>query len=94
MFTRVTAAEWGQYGIRANCIAVGGIASERASAAWEVAGIDSNSMATNTAIGRVGRPAEVAAAILFLASDAASYITGQTISGDGGTSMGGAGRGE
>ena len=35
MFTRVTAAEWGRYGVRANCIAVGGIASERASAAWE-----------------------------------------------------------
>jgi 3-oxoacyl-[acyl-carrier protein] reductase len=89
MFTKVTAAEWGQYGIRANCIAVGGIASERASAAWEVAGIDSNSMGLNTAIGRVGYPREVAAAILFLASDAASYITGQTISVDGGSAIGG-----
>ena len=40
MFTTVTAAEWGRYGIRANCIAVGAIASERVVKAWEVAGID------------------------------------------------------
>jgi 3-oxoacyl-[acyl-carrier protein] reductase len=91
MFTRVTAAEWGQYGIRANCIAVGGIASERASAAWEVAGLDPNAMGSNTAIGRLGRPDEVAAVILFLASDASSYITGQTLSVDGGSSLGGRG---
>src|SRR5215469_1597598 len=35
MLTRVTAAEWGRHGIGANCIAVGAVASERASAAWE-----------------------------------------------------------
>ena len=40
MFTTVTAAEWGRYGIRVNCIAVGAIASERVVQAWEVAGID------------------------------------------------------
>ncbi len=84
MFTSVTAAEWGTYGIRANCIAVGGVASERASAAWEVAGLDPAAMGRATALGRVGRPAEVAAAILFFASDAASYISGQTLSVDGG----------
>ncbi len=84
MFTAVTAAEWGIYGIRANCIAVGGVASERASAAWEVAGLDPAAMGKSTALGRVGRPAEVAAAILFFASDAASYVSGQTLSVDGG----------
>ena len=89
MFTAVTAAEWGRYGIRANCIAVGGIASERASAAWEVAGIDPDVIGAGTALGRIGRPDEVAAAIVFFASDAASYITGQTLSVDGGTQMGG-----
>ena len=89
MFTRVTAAEWGRYGIRANCIAVGGIASERSVAAWEVAGIDQSLLATGTPIGRVGQPIEVATMIHFFVSDAASYVSGQTISVDGGPSLGG-----
>jgi NAD(P)-dependent dehydrogenase (short-subunit alcohol dehydrogenase family) len=89
MFTRVTAAEWGRYGVRANCIAVGGIASERASAAWERAGIDPAVLSASTPLGRVGRPDEVAAAVLFFASDASSYISGQTLSVDGGPHMGG-----
>jgi 3-oxoacyl-[acyl-carrier protein] reductase len=89
MFTAVTAAEWGRYGIRANCIAVGGIASERASAAWEVAGIDPDVIGSGTALRRIGAPSEVATAILFFASQASSYVTGQTLSVDGGTQMGG-----
>ena len=40
MFTKVTAAEWGPYGIRTNCVAVGLVASERAVEAWKVARID------------------------------------------------------
>ncbi len=89
MFTTVTAAEWGPHGVRANCLAVGAIASERASAAWEVAGLDPALLGGETPLGRVGRPDEVAAAILFFASDASSFITGQTLSVDGGPRMGG-----
>ncbi len=89
MFTSVTAAEWGQHGIRANCIAVGGIGSERAVAAWDVAGIDPAVIASGSALGRVGRPDEIASVVLFLASAASSYLTGQTISVNGGDRMGG-----
>jgi 3-oxoacyl-[acyl-carrier protein] reductase len=87
MFTRVTAGEWGRHGIRANCVAVGMIASERAEAAWRVAKLDMT--ATGILLGRAGTPDEVAQAILFFASDAASYITGQTIAVDGGAPMSG-----
>ena len=89
MFTRVTAAEWGRYGIRANCVAVGLVASERAVDAWEVAHLDQSAMVSGIPLGRVGQPAEVASAMLFLVSDAASYVSGQTFSVDGGPSMGG-----
>jgi citronellol/citronellal dehydrogenase len=89
MFTRVTAAEWGAYGVRANCIAVGLITSERAVEAWKVAGIDPDQAAAGAALKRPGAPDEIAQAILFFVSDAASYVTGQTLAVDGGTGMGG-----
>jgi len=89
MFTRVTAAEWGPHGVRANCIAVGGIASERAVAAWEVAGIDQAELAANPPLRRIGVPTDIANVVLFFASDAAGFVTGQTLSVDGGPQMGG-----
>jgi len=89
MFTRVSAAEWGRHGIRVNCVAPGAIASERAIEGWRVAGLDPQAMVGNTPLRRTGSPEEIANAIVFLASDAASFVTGQTLAVDGGPSMGG-----
>jgi citronellol/citronellal dehydrogenase len=89
MFTKVTAAEWGKYGIRANCVAAGAIASERVLEAWKVANLEMDKLAKGMPLGRTGTPDEMANMIVFFASDAASYITGQTISVDGGPNLGG-----
>ncbi len=89
MFTRVTAAEWGKYGVRANCVAAGAIASPRVLAAWKVAGLQPDEMGAAIPLRRTGTPDEMANMIVFLASDAASYVTGQTIAVDGGPALGG-----
>jgi citronellol/citronellal dehydrogenase len=89
MFTTVTAAEWGRHGIRVNCVAAGMIASPRAVAAWQAAGLDQAAMARDIPLRRPGTPREIANMIVFLASDAASYITGQTVAVDGGPALGG-----
>ncbi len=89
MFTRVTAAEWGRYGIRANCVAAGAITSERVLAAWDMAGLKPEEMGAAIPLGRTGTPDEMANMIVFFASEAASYITGQVIAVDGGPSLGG-----
>jgi citronellol/citronellal dehydrogenase len=89
MFTRVTAAEWGRYGIRCNCVAPGMIASELARQAWKKANIEMDTVTSQVPLCRPGEPEEVANAIVFLASDAASYITGETLAVAGGPNLGG-----
>ena len=89
MFTTVTAAEWGQYGVRVNCIAVGTIASERAVDAWKVAKLDIAANMSRIPLGRVGTPEEVAYVVLFFVSAASSYVSGQTLAVDGGPNISG-----
>jgi 3-oxoacyl-[acyl-carrier protein] reductase len=81
--TRFLAVELGPAGIRVNGIAPGFIDTEMTAWVHERAGaLD----ATNASIplGRIGSPAEVSNAVLFLLSDAASYISGTTLLVDGG----------
>ncbi|HKW99487.1 MAG TPA: 3-oxoacyl-ACP reductase family protein [Bryobacteraceae bacterium] len=81
MFTKVAAVELGKYRITVNCVAPGAVEIERTK---QEAGDYAATWAALTPIGRVGQPVDVARAVLFLASDAAEFITGQTIWVDGG----------
>jgi len=81
MFTKEAAVELGRYGIRVNCVAPGSIESERTRAEDpDYAGTWSKL----TPLGRVGTAADIAPAVVFLASQGASFISGQTIWIDGG----------
>lgn len=91
MFTRVAAAEWGQYGIRINAVAPGLITTENAMVTYDENNIDPDVMCASRPLRRAGTAHDVAKAIVFLASDAASYITGETIEVSGGKVMGGQG---
>jgi 3-oxoacyl-[acyl-carrier protein] reductase len=88
-FTRQIARELGEFGITANSIAPGFVLSNPSSIAqWEALGGDGQrSFFNNLAIKRLGTPEDMAFAALFFAAEDASYITGQTISVDGGRWM-------
>jgi 3-oxoacyl-[acyl-carrier protein] reductase len=81
MFTKSAALELGRYGIRVNCVAPGAIETERTKN--EVADF-AKSWSSLTPLRRIGTSEDVAAAVEFLLSDRASFITGQTLAVDGG----------
>lgn len=93
MLCRALAGEVGPRGIRVNCVSPGSIETELMNLAFERAGggderAKSAALATvaaSTALGRIGRPEEVAELIGFLLSDRSRYLTGTDIPCDGGT---------
>ena len=86
MATKVMAMQWAPYNIRANCIAPGLTKTKFSEALWNNPDILKHAMAL-TPMGRVGEPEEMVGAVLFLASDASSYVTGQVIAIDGGKTI-------
>jgi NAD(P)-dependent dehydrogenase (short-subunit alcohol dehydrogenase family) len=80
---RTAAAELGPRGVRVNAIAPGVVETPlttqiRADPAWEAA------YASKSALGRWAQPSELAGAVVYLAADAASFVTGSVLTVDGG----------
>jgi 3-oxoacyl-[acyl-carrier protein] reductase len=88
-FTRQTARELGAHGIRVNCVAPGFVRSNPASEAqWHAMGeAGQRRLVESIALRRIGTPEDIARAVVFFCSDDAGYVTGQTISVDGGMWM-------
>jgi 2-hydroxycyclohexanecarboxyl-CoA dehydrogenase len=89
-FTKVIARENGRYDITANAIAPGPIETPLLMGAKELGEVGErliDNMRSQTQLGRLGQPFEVAAAAAFLASDDATFITGETLGVSGGLGM-------
>ena len=80
---RSLAGEWGPKGVRVNCVAPGLVKTDFARALWEDEERLKRRCAT-TPLRRIGEPDEIAGAVAYLASDASTFMTGQTIVVDGG----------
>ena len=83
---RNLAVEYGPHNVRVNCIAPGLIRTDFARALWENPETLKQRTST-TPLRRIGEPDEIAGAAVFLASQAGSFMTGQTIVVDGGVTI-------
>lgn len=84
--TKSLAIEWADHGIRVNAVAAGLIRSRMTTAMLADDALSAPYLA-RTPLGRVGRPEEIAGAVLFLTSTAATFVTGTTLVVDGGFSI-------
>jgi NAD(P)-dependent dehydrogenase (short-subunit alcohol dehydrogenase family) len=83
--TRTMAAEYGPHGVRVNCICVGFVKSDGFGRAMRSIGRDADEVAAAAnALRRAGQPEEIAYPILFLASGASSYVSGEVLHVNGG----------
>ena len=83
MLTQVLAQEWGQYNIRVNTIAPAIVKTRFSEPIWSDPALLEKTK-ENIALGRIAEPEDIVGAALFLASEASSYMTGQTLVLDGG----------
>src|SRR5688572_25093702 len=83
---RNLAAEWGPQNVRVNAIAPGLVKTEFARALWEDEARAAERV-SNTPLRRLGEPRDIGGIAVFLASDAAAFITGQVIVADGGVTI-------
>ncbi|NIO04968.1 MAG: glucose 1-dehydrogenase [Proteobacteria bacterium] len=85
MATRVMAVEWAQYKIRVNAVAPGNVHTRLGDSRFEVIAGYEEELVKRTPMKRIAEPDEMVGAMIYLASDASSFVTGQTIVVDGGT---------
>jgi NAD(P)-dependent dehydrogenase (short-subunit alcohol dehydrogenase family) len=88
--TKCLAMEWGPHGVRVNAVAPGFTLTDLARPLWEAEGSElmDKWRQENTPLRRMGLPEDMVGASIFLASDAASFVTGQVLYVDGGTVCG------
>jgi NAD(P)-dependent dehydrogenase (short-subunit alcohol dehydrogenase family) len=86
MMTRVLAIEWAERGVRVNAVAPGVTRTEMVASAIATGAVDEALYVGRTPMRRLATPSEIADAVLFLASDRATFITGTTLVVDGGWS--------
>jgi len=84
MATKVMAVEWAQYNIRVNCIAPGNVHTRLGDSRFDAIPGYEEEMLKRTPMGRIADPDEIAGAMIYLASDASSFVTGETLVADGG----------
>ena len=86
MMTKVMAIEWAARGVRVNAIAPGYVQTEFITMLTAKGIVDADRLARRTPMGRIGTPEEIGEVAVFLASSAASFITGEILTVDGGWS--------
>jgi len=87
MATKVMALEWAQYNIRVNAIAPGNVHTRLGDSRFIVAPEYERKMIDRTPLGRIANPEEIVGAMVYLASDASSFHTGDILSIDGGVQL-------